>query len=203
MDRPAHETIAQLDPRVERSRARILEAARDLMIEGGVEALTVDGVVRQTGIAKTTIYRHWPTREALLEAVLLSIKPAHPAPAAGPVRSRIKALASLHACDLCDSPLGRAFPSVLAALEQDPALHGVRDRMFEHQSQALNAILSEAVAIGEFPEGVSTEQFAAMVFGPIMFDRLILNRQSPVDFIFACIDSCCDYLEHTHGIKIP
>ncbi|HEU0166076.1 MAG TPA: TetR/AcrR family transcriptional regulator [Thermomicrobiales bacterium] len=54
------------DPRVQRSRAAILDAAVSLFVEGGIRAVTVDEVALRSGVAKTTIYRHWPNREALL-----------------------------------------------------------------------------------------------------------------------------------------
>lgn len=50
------------------TRNRILDAALDLMAQGDA-ALTIASVAQQAGITDRTVYRHFATREALLEAV--------------------------------------------------------------------------------------------------------------------------------------
>src|SRR6202034_3827583 len=59
-----------VDPRVARTRAAVLGAAIDLLAERGYSGFSVEGVVERTGIAKTTLYRHWPTRDDLLAAAI-------------------------------------------------------------------------------------------------------------------------------------
>src|ERR1700694_3172080 len=54
------------DIRIERSQQTVLTAAFELLSESGVGGFSVDEVARRSGVAKTTIYRHWPTREALV-----------------------------------------------------------------------------------------------------------------------------------------
>ena len=36
-----------------------------LLAEGGIGGVSIDEIARRTGVAKTTIYRHWPSRAAL------------------------------------------------------------------------------------------------------------------------------------------
>jgi len=47
-------------PRSEEARRKVLGAASDLMAARGVASLTIDEVAARSGVAKTTIYRHWP-----------------------------------------------------------------------------------------------------------------------------------------------
>ena len=56
-----------MDPRVARSRASLLEAATDLLVDGGPRAVTVDAVSERSGVAKSTLYRHFPSRDDLVE----------------------------------------------------------------------------------------------------------------------------------------
>jgi AcrR family transcriptional regulator len=51
-------------------RARILATARDLFYREGARAVGVDTVVAQSGVAKTSLYRWFPSKDALIAAVL-------------------------------------------------------------------------------------------------------------------------------------
>ena len=53
-------------PRSEEARRKALAAATDLIVERGVGNLTIEEVAARSGVAKTTIYRHWPERGALI-----------------------------------------------------------------------------------------------------------------------------------------
>ena len=54
------------DPRVLRSIDAVQTAALTLFVDGGPRAVTVDAVSDSSGVAKTTIYRHWTDRAHLL-----------------------------------------------------------------------------------------------------------------------------------------
>jgi AcrR family transcriptional regulator len=52
----------------ERNRARVLEVAKEAFTRFGAEA-SLDDIAKQAGVGAGTLYRHFPTREALIEAV--------------------------------------------------------------------------------------------------------------------------------------
>jgi AcrR family transcriptional regulator len=54
-----------------RNRECIVEIARQAFAEGGA-AVTLDDIVKRSGLGVGTLYRHFPTRDALIEAVYLS-----------------------------------------------------------------------------------------------------------------------------------
>ncbi|MEV0838208.1 TetR/AcrR family transcriptional regulator [Actinocatenispora sera] len=57
-------------PRDERARKAILGAARDLLIEDGYAALTVEGIARRAGVGRQTVYRWWQGKaDVALEAM--------------------------------------------------------------------------------------------------------------------------------------
>lgn len=51
-----------------RNRKRILEVAKEAFTRSGAET-SLDDIAKQTGVGPGTLYRHFPTRDALLEAV--------------------------------------------------------------------------------------------------------------------------------------
>lgn len=57
-------------PRIDaqRNRDRILEVAKDALTRHGAEA-SLDDIAKEAGVGPGTLYRHFPTREALIEAV--------------------------------------------------------------------------------------------------------------------------------------
>ena len=57
-------------PRREGADETILDAARALLDEAGFAAFNVDVIAERTGIAKTTIYRRWPTKGSLVAAAI-------------------------------------------------------------------------------------------------------------------------------------
>jgi len=68
-----HSQSAHRKPRADaqRNRARILEIAKEAFTKSGAE-ISLDEVAKQSGVGAGTLYRHFPTRDALLEAVYRS-----------------------------------------------------------------------------------------------------------------------------------
>jgi AcrR family transcriptional regulator len=54
-----------------RNRDRLIAAARDLFAEAGTD-VSLDAVARRAGVGAGTLYRHFPTRDALVEAAYRS-----------------------------------------------------------------------------------------------------------------------------------
>ncbi len=52
------------------ARQHILEVASDLFYREGIRAVGVDRIVEQSGVGKATLYRHFPTKDALITAYL-------------------------------------------------------------------------------------------------------------------------------------
>src|SRR5215469_3766015 len=59
------------NPRVRRTRDRILAAARDLLADSGPAGLTYSLLAERAGVTRQTLYRHWPSRAALLVDLIL------------------------------------------------------------------------------------------------------------------------------------
>src|SRR5713226_1023214 len=58
----------------------ILKATREILAQAGVHGLTVEGVAARSGVAKTTIYRRWRSKEDLALAALLEVIREEPKP---------------------------------------------------------------------------------------------------------------------------
>jgi TetR/AcrR family transcriptional regulator, mexJK operon transcriptional repressor len=59
--------------RMAEKRASILRAARPILLRDGLGGTTLDRVAAEGGIAKMTLYRHFPSKEALFEGLVTSM----------------------------------------------------------------------------------------------------------------------------------
>src|SRR5690606_23226984 len=119
----------------------------------GYERLSVEAVARRAGTAKTSVYRRWPTKEALVLAALRAYRD-RPA-AAGSRRAGGSLRADLlgHARQLA-ALLTRERAAVVAglllAMRTSPDLAAaVRAQLVEHERSAMRDILERAARRGE------------------------------------------------------
>jgi AcrR family transcriptional regulator len=61
------------------TRARLLEAAADLVGRDGLRALSIDELAQRAGVSRASVYRLFPGKAALFEALLLAYSPFQPA----------------------------------------------------------------------------------------------------------------------------
>ena len=57
-------------PRREGTDEEILSVAREMLSTRGYREVTIDGIAERAGVAKTTVYRRWPSKGALIEALI-------------------------------------------------------------------------------------------------------------------------------------
>ena len=93
------------------------------MAEVGVERVTIDEVAARSGVAKTTIYRHWPTKQALVvDAVRASCLPERPRPTPGDLRADLTACFEGMVRAGLSGRTGQMLPSLLDGADRDPEL---------------------------------------------------------------------------------
>ncbi|MEV7533504.1 MULTISPECIES: TetR/AcrR family transcriptional regulator [Streptomyces] len=73
-------------PRDEEADRRILTAAHGVLEERGYQGFSIDEVAARAAVAKTTLYRRWPTKDHLLVALVAGIQDAVPVTDTGDVR---------------------------------------------------------------------------------------------------------------------
>lgn len=98
----------------------VLEAARDVFLTHGFSAATTDMIQREAGVSKSTVYAHYPNKEALFVAVIeaecavfaATLRGMEPRP--GRLREVLTALAGAY-LDIVLSPTGLALFRVVVA----------------------------------------------------------------------------------------
>jgi AcrR family transcriptional regulator len=168
------------DPRVVLSRERVLTATLDLMTETGLGGLTIDDVSKRSGVAKTTIYRHWPNRTALvIDACLRMTDGDDEPPDTGSIADDVQAVLTNLATLLVTARWASILPSIVDAAERDPEIAEVHSRLQRWHAAPLRAALERAVLRGEIPPEADLSSIAAALLGPLYFRRWF--SREPID----------------------
>jgi AcrR family transcriptional regulator len=147
-----------------RNRERVLEAAKAVFSAGGPDA-SLEAVAKRAGVGIGTLYRHFPTREALFEAVYrrevqqLSELPDQLKGEAAPVEALRRWLRS-------NVEFVATKKGMLAALAL--TVHSSSDlyaHTFERLTKAVGALLDRAVAAGEIRADISPEDLLRALVG--------------------------------------
>lgn len=169
------------DPRPARSRRRLLDAAAGLLRTGGPGAVTIDAVTRAANVARATLYRHFPSGDALRAAAFQSLIPPAPVPPDdGSLQERLTALVQAWAELIAEAPITLAAMSWLAlggGLEQMPDAGGsrevgtLRERVAQLYVAPFEAIFESPQAVAELGH-VDRAQAAALLLGPVALGKL-------------------------------
>lgn len=167
------------DPRVVRSKAAVLASAAELLAESGMNGATVDAVAARSGVAKTTIYRHWPDRDALLLDAVFAMAPPSEDPSSGDLRRDLVEVLSALASTLYDSDFGRTLPSLIDNASRDEDAARLLAQFGHERRRAVCRILHTAVGEGELPAGSDVKLLHSLLAGPVFYEWLAGGRSRP------------------------
>jgi AcrR family transcriptional regulator len=147
-----------------RNRERVLEAAKAVFSAGGAEA-SLEAVAKHAGVGIGTLYRHFPTREALYEAVYRR-EVEQLGELADALKDEAKPVEALRRwissnIEFVATKKGMAAALALAA-HGSPELHSFS---FERLTQAVGMLLDRAVKAGEIRADVSPEDLLRALVG--------------------------------------
>ena len=147
-----------------RNRERLLKAAARVFRAGGPDA-SLEAVAERAGVVIGTLYRHFPTREALFEAVYrrevdeLGALAERLAQGPAPVDALRQWLGAV--VELVATKKGMLAALALAA-HAPPELYAYS---FERLSKAVGALLARAVAAGQIRDDVTAEDLLRALIG--------------------------------------
>lgn len=165
--------IARKDPddRVQRSKQAVLAATHELLSKSGLSGVSVDAVAQQSGVAKTTIYRHWPSRSALLLDACSHLSSRPQPPDTGSFKGDLETLATYVANRLRTANWATVLPSIIDAAERDPELAALQASLHGEMRAAFRVVVERAQEKGELPRRVDPAEVIASVLGPLFYRR--------------------------------
>jgi TetR/AcrR family transcriptional regulator, regulator of autoinduction and epiphytic fitness len=171
------ETGRRLDPRQARTRERVYAAALDVLRQRGIGATTFDTIAQQAGVARSTLYRNWATRDELLREAIEEQAPFPDTSPGQPAAARLESALQEIAAALNASSWGTIMPAALAAVDASPALADGYRRFMSSLRGEFTTIIRDGKKAGELPSGLDEEDVTDALIGPLFFRRLI--RQLP------------------------
>lgn len=183
---PAASPASRGRPRSVRAHEAVLKAAAALLLEHGLDAVSMDAVAARAGVSKATIYRWWRTKETLaLDALYTEWSAAAPVPRdTGSLRGDLFELLAPWAHLVSrQRRYALVIAGLLAKAQTDP------DFAVEYQRHVLQprreqggVVLTRAIERGEIPADLDFEVALDLIYGPL-YHRL-LQGHAPLDDVF-------------------
>jgi AcrR family transcriptional regulator len=176
-------------PRSESSRTAILDAAYSFLQDRPVAAISPLHIARKAGVSTATVYRWWPTKEALLLDAFL-----HKADRAMVLQSEGAPLERLREYTL---QMGRFFTGesgiviarLLTAIQDNPILRKeFLERVYSPRDQEIRAVVKEAIQLRQLPEAMEVSVFLDSIIGPLLARLLLHHQQIDEAFVVSVFD---------------
>jgi AcrR family transcriptional regulator len=183
-------------PRKTRVREAVLGAAAAVLGADGYAGLTMERVAAESGVAKTTLYRTWPTKAALCMDLYLDVASRELRdPGTGDVARDLKAIAHTVINLQKRTVAGPAFIGLIAEAQISPGTRSAFLAEFaEKRREITRTVLRRAIARGEIRPDTDIDLVIDIIGGATMF-RLLqghapLSKRFSDSLVELVLDGC-------------
>lgn len=167
-------------PRSAQADEAIVDATIALLTEEGFDRLSMDAVAARAGVGKATIYRRWPSKEALVIDAVARRSDPFPADREGPIRERIVAILE-GVLTKSRTGVGRLLPCMVGASVSNPALAShYRTQIIEPRRAHIAEVIRDGVRRGELREDLDVDAAIDAIVGPLVY-RIVFAGDRPLD----------------------
>lgn len=177
-----------VDPRIERTKTVVLQAAFAVIGELGFGGATIDAIAQRSGVARSTIYRHWPDRADLLIESMAHMVGSVESVTTGDIRSDLVALAMQVGNVLGSEPMGSVIASVVLESRRDEDLDQLRTKFVQHRKAEGKALVAAAIDRGELPSATDPLEVAEELAARVFFQALVLRETLDVAWAEELVD---------------
>lgn len=178
-------------PLSEAARAKMLAAAQQIIVTDGMHACTVDEVARRSGVAKTTIYRHFANADELSMAAVDAMVDHVTAPDHGSLRADLREIVMAFRKVVSHDSFRQLFADMLARAVRDPGFARVYEETQEMRHAPLRIAIQRGMARGEVDPEIDVETAMYFVQGPFVAKRLIETGELTEGEIDVFLDLIC------------
>lgn len=173
--------------RNEQARQAIIAAAFRLCASTGFASTTIEAIASEAGVGKTTIYRWWPSKAAILIEGLESARDSSAAfPDTGDITADLLTQTT-NVMALFATDFGLVWRGLIASAQSDQiAAEGV-PRILRTSIDQCVARLAKARDAGQLRADLDLELAVELIYGPIYHTWLLRTRPVPPDFMQAVL----------------
>ena len=181
------------DPRMEATRSDALGAALTLLQEKGALAVTHAAISAETGISRSTLYRHWPKLEDLRNAAIAraATGPNIAPRTNGPLRTDLTWILGHLMTALNETPWGRIAPQVIAAAATEAQTRALMSKWIDDRSGDVAAVFATAQARGELKDDAPIHHLVEMAIAIPYFRKFVAGRELSHDWLDSHVDLIC------------
>jgi AcrR family transcriptional regulator len=178
-------------PRDQHADTKILEAALRLLEQHGFRAVTLEGIAEEAGVARTTVYRRWPNKAAIvMDAFLMHAAPGIAFPEHPVAVERLRLQMQLLARAFRQGP-GQLIRALLAEAQFDEELRAaIQHGWIAKRRASAKAIVEGAILAGELPNDTNADALLDALYGGLYYwlliDREVLT-EAYVDSLFTAV----------------
>jgi AcrR family transcriptional regulator len=175
--------------RSQRARQAVLDATADLVAEVGVERTTIDEIASRSGVAKTTIYRHFSSKQALVVEAVHACTHIPVVTDSGSLRDDLISCFSGTTKASYDGRLGDMMLSLMDAAQRDPELGRLVRAQTDQRRRFATEVIERAVSRGDLPADVDVDLLVTLVAGPLVYTKLVRRQRVTDELVAAVVDS--------------
>jgi AcrR family transcriptional regulator len=168
--------------------AAVVSTTLDLLATRTYGELTVDAIADGAGVARTTIYRRWPSKAAVVAAAVGGLYLDHvDVPDTGSLRDDLVALLTESYRLMADGS-GRVLERLIREAGENVELADLVRATFAARLRFYRTILDRATARGELSADVDQELLVDLLLGPLMFRLLVTGAPVVPDAARSVVD---------------
>jgi len=180
--------IEQASSRSERVRRLVLATTADLVAEVGVERTSIDEIASRSGVAKSTIYRHFASKQALVVEAVHECTHIPVVTDTGSLRDDLISCFSGMTKASYEGRLGDMMLSLMDAAQRDPELGRLVRAQADQRRRFATNVLERAVARGELAEDVDIDLLVTLMSGPLVYTKLVRRQRVTEDLVASVVD---------------
>lgn len=151
----------------------MLTAATELLVECGLRGVTVDAVAERSGVAKSTLYRHWPSmNELMIDVVRANVPEQEPVDLSGGFEPALRSWMHASIVALSAPDWARTLPALLELRTHSIEMAEVLAADMQTTLAVVASILDLGVAEGRVPAGLDPHHVTRTLVGPLVLASL-------------------------------
>lgn len=169
-------------PRSEQAHRSAIQTTVEVLLESGVDGVTFDEISARSGVAKSTLYRHFGSKEALIALAARGCVTEHPTPDTGNLEDDLMFLFGRYEEADQVKRFPQLFPMLIDAGLRDPKMQEVVDEVIDERRRPIYTVVKLAQMRGEVSPDLDLDAAVATIVGPLTYRRIVERREVTLEF---------------------